>query len=327
MLRKLLVLLEISRFFSLPMTLMSWLVIFTYASVNSGNIIYGILCLFGICLAHLGTNVLDDYFDYKTLIKQVNFDKKEYLKNTQKTKCRYLISGIISERDVLTLAFVYFSIAGLIGIFFFIKCGTPILYFATAGGLIGILYSFLSKIRMSEIAVALAYGPILYGGVYFVMTKTISWEVFVLSVPTTIVTVILLYIHTVMDFDFDLSEGHLTVANSFDSQLDSLIILKFLLVFAYISLLGICIFDISDWQVFITCLTIPLSIDLYKSMSDYSLDNTSVPEHKWFHFPMENMERIKKLNAESFMIRMYQSRNLMIYFASLLVIGLILTEI
>ncbi len=327
MLRKLLVLLEISRFFSLPMTIMSWLVIFTYASVNSGNIIYGILCLLGICLAHLGTNVLDDYFDYKTLIKQVNFDKKEYLKNTQKTKCRYLISGIISERDVLTLAFVYFSIAGLIGIFFFIKCGMPILYFAAAGGFIGILYSFLSKIRMSEIAVALAYGPILYGGVYFVMTKTISWEVFVLSVPTTIVTVILLYIHTVMDFDFDLSEGHLTVANSFDSQLDSLIILKFLLVFAYISLLGICIFDISDWQVFITCLTIPLSIDLYKSMSDYSLDNTSVPEHKWFHFPMENMERIKKLNAESFMIRMYQSRNLMIYYASLLVIGLILAEI
>ena len=79
MIRKLLIFLEISRVFSLPTTIFSWLVVFTYASINSGNIGYGLLCLFAICLAHLGTNVLDDYFDYKTLIKQVNFDKKERL--------------------------------------------------------------------------------------------------------------------------------------------------------------------------------------------------------------------------------------------------------
>ena len=62
------------------------------------------------------------------------------------------------------------------------------------------------------------------------MTKTISWEVFVLCIPTMIMTVILLYIHTVMDYDFDLNEGHRTIANRFDSQLDSLIVLKILLI-------------------------------------------------------------------------------------------------
>ena len=322
--KKVSTLLECSRIFSLPMTVMSWLVVFTYSVINSGNAWYGILCLVAICLVHMGTNVLDDYFDYKSLIKQVDFDKKEYLKNTQKTKCRYLISGILKESQVLELAGVYFFIASIIGLFFYIKCGTPVIKFALAGGFIALFYSLLSKIRLSEVAVALAYGPILFGGVNYVMTKTISWEIFVLSIPTMIVTVILLYIHTVMDFEFDIKEGHYTIANAFDSQLDALIVLKILIILSYV---GICIFDISDWQVLLPLITIPLSMDLFKSMTDYSLDNKSVPEHKWFHYPMENMKRIEKLGAENFMIRMYQSRNLMIYFALFLTVGLILSNI
>jgi len=96
-----------------------------------------------------------------------------------------------------------------------------------------------------------------------------------------------------------------------------------LLILSYISLFAICIFDISDWQVLLPLLTIPLGIDLYKSMVDFSTDTNSVPRRKWFHFPMENMEHIEKMNAESFMIRIYQSRNLMIYFSIFLIIGLL----
>lgn len=327
MINKISIFLECSRIFSLPTTILSWLVVFTYSAMHSGNIWYGLLCLIAICLVHLGTNVLDDYFDYKSLIKQVGFNKREYLKNTQKTKCRYLVAGLLKERQVLELAGAYFFIAGLIGLFFYIKCGSPVLKFALAGGLIAILYSLLSRIRLSEIAVALAYGPILFGGVNYVMTKTISWEVFVLAIPTMIMTVILLYIHTIMDFEFDLKEGHYTISNAFDSQLDSLIVLKIFIILSYVSLFGICAFDISDWQVLLALLTIPLSTDLYKSMLKYAVDNSSIPEHKWFHHPMENMERIEKLGAESFMIRMYQSRNLMMYFSLFIAVGLILANL
>lgn len=322
--KKVSTILECSRFFSLPMTVMSWLVVFTYAVLGAGKILYGILALIGISLAHLGTNVLDDYFDYKHLTKQEDFDKKDYLKNAQKTKCRYLVSGLMSELEVKLLIAFYFGTAGIIGLFFFIKCGKPVLYFATAGALIAVLYSFMSRIRLSEIAVGLAYGPALFGGVYYVMTNTVSADVFILSLPTMLMTIVLLYIHTVMDFEFDINENHQTVANSFDSQLDSLIVLKVFLVLAYISTILLCIFDIADWQVFLTFLTVPLAVDLFKSMTSYSIDSDSVPERKWFHFPMENMNFFKSINAEAFMMRMYQSRNLMGYFAVLLAFGLIL---
>lgn len=320
MLRKLPFILECSRIFSLPMTIMSWLVIFTYSIIVAGNKLYGFIALLGVCLVHLATNVLDDYFDYKTLIKQVNFDKKEYLQNSQKTKCRYLISGMIQEKDMLYWALFYLFFAGLIGLYFYLKCGVGVLYFAIIGGLIAFLYSFLSKIRLSELAIAIAYGPALFGGIYYVMTKTYSWEAFVLSIPTMFITVILLYIHTVMDFEFDIKEGHNTIANAFDSSLDSLVVLKWLILFAYSAPIILCILDIADWQVLLCWLTIPLAIDLYKSMVDYTVNSESIPEHKWFHFPMEDMR-----GASNFMIRMYQSRNLTIYYTLLFVLGLVLS--
>ena len=71
MLRKLIIILECSRIFSLPMTIMSWLIVFTYGVLFSGNVLNGILAFFGIAFVHLATNVLDDYFDYKALIRQV----------------------------------------------------------------------------------------------------------------------------------------------------------------------------------------------------------------------------------------------------------------
>ena len=156
------------------------------------------------------------------------------------------------------------------------------------------------------------------------MTGAYSIDVLILSIPSTIITVVLLYIHTVMDFEFDLNEGKNTIANRFDSQLDSLAILKFLLITAYISVLLLCIFDIADWQVFMVFFTIPLAVDLYRSLQSFSERSQETPVKRWYHFPMENWEKLKERNETSFMMRMYQSRNLMIYFSLFLALGLVL---
>lgn len=325
MLQKTIQVMECSRIFSLPMSILSWLAIFTYALIDSGNLWYGLLALIGICLVHLGTNLVDDYFDYKFLIKQVDFDKAEYLRNSQKTKCRYLVNGVMKESDILLISGGYFLAAFLIGVFLFWKCGNGIIYFMTGGALIALIYPFISRICLSETAVGLAYGPLLFGGVYYVMTGTYSWEVLLLSVPTMIMTVILLYIHTVMDYEYDCNEGKKTVANLFDSPLDSLIVLKIFLILAYIAPIILCIFDIVDWQIFLVYLTIPLAVDLYKSMSEFACNPDSLPDRKWYHFPMENFEKLVERGEAGFMMRMYQSRNLMIYFTLFFVVGIILS--
>lgn len=327
MFRRLFRIFECSRIFSLPMSVFSWLIVFLYSLSNSGNAFYGILALIGICFAHLGTNLTDDLIDYKYLMKSAGFDKKTYLQNSQKTKCRYLVSGALTEKQVLFIMSVYFLISTLIGLFLYLKCGTGIIYFAVLGGIIGLLYPFLSRICLSELAVGLTYGPILFGGVYYSMTGSYSNEVFILSIPSMIMTVVLLYIHTVMDYEFDLNEGKKTLSNRFNSQLESLVVLKWMLILAYSAILLLCIFDIADWQVFFTFLTIPLAADLYQSLKMFAENPESVPEKKWYHFPMENWKTLEKHQEISFMMRMYQSRNLMIYFSLFLTFGIILSQI
>ena len=323
MLQKTITIMACSRVFSLPMTILSWMVVFVYALVDSGSALNGIIALIGLCFAHLGTNLVDDYFDYKSLIKQVGFNKAEYLKNSQKTKCRYLINGILKENDILVLAGLYFLFALSVGALLFIKCGVGVLYYTAVGAIIAIAYPFISRICLSEVAVALAYGPALFGGVFYVMTGLYSWEVVLLSVPTMIMTVVLLYIHTVMDYDYDKNEGKRTLANSFENSTASLIILKILLTAAYLSVILLCIFDIADWQVFLVLFTLPLSIDLYKSMYDFTKNPLVPPVKKWYHLPMENMKNYERRGEAGFMVRIYQSRNLMIYFSILLALGLI----
>jgi hypothetical protein len=85
----------------------------------------------------------------------------------------------------------------------------------------------------------------------------------------------------------------------------------------------LCVLDIVNWQVFFVYLSIPLAIDLYNSMVEYTCNPDLVPTKKWYHFPMERMAVIKQRGDESFMIRMYQGRNLMIYFSLLLAFGII----
>ena len=63
-----------SRGYSLPMSIISWLIIFVYSlKFNSVNILYGIYALVGIIFAHLGTNLFDDYVDFKD-----NVPKQKY---------------------------------------------------------------------------------------------------------------------------------------------------------------------------------------------------------------------------------------------------------
>ena len=65
-------------------------------------------------------------------------------------------------------------------------------------------------------------------------------------------------------------------------------------------------------------------IDLYNSMKEFIKNPENIPSKKWYHFPMENLSKLKKQNEASFMIRMYQSRNLMIYFSMILALAILI---
>lgn len=279
-----------SRLFSLPMTLLSWLIIFVYSLKLGGNVLNGVLALVGISFAHLATNLFDDYVDYKNLPE-----------NSQKCKCAYIKDGSATISDVLKVVLIYLVIAAGMGFVLFLRCGFPVIILAIIGGIITLIYAKLSQRGLSELAVGTAFGPLLFEGVYFVMTGYFSWTVFVMSVAVVIFTIGLMYVHTVLDFEGDMNVHKMTLACRLGDKNKAINGILILYGIAYVAtiLSGLML---KNYYIYVSFLLVPLVFKLYNSLKTYTCGG----EVKEFYF------------------RLLQARNLMVYYSIILVLCLLI---
>lgn len=279
-----------SRLFSLPMTFLSWLVIFVYSLKLGGNVLNGVLALVGISFAHLATNLFDDYVDYKNLPE-----------NSQKCKCAYIKDGSAMISDVFKVVLIYLVIAAGMGFVLFLRCGFPVIILAIIGGIITLIYAKLSQRGFSELAVGTAFGPLLFEGVYFVMTGYFSWTVFVMSVAVVIFTIGLMYVHTVLDFEGDMNVHKMTLACRLGDKNKAINGILILYGIAYVAtiLSGLML---KNYYIYVSFLLVPLVFKLYNSLKTYTCGG----EVKEFYF------------------RLLQARNLMVYYSIILVLCLLI---
>ena len=160
-----------ARQYSVPMTFLSWLVVFCFSIKHGGNILCGLVSLIGISLVHLATNLCDDYFDYQRLCCD-----ETYLNSSKEIKCRYLRNGQATIKDLQKVIIFMLLIAGICGVVLFYLSGWYVLLFALAVLPIALFYSKLSSKGFGDVAVILAYGPLMFEGVFYVMTKHLSFD-------------------------------------------------------------------------------------------------------------------------------------------------------
>lgn len=278
-----------SRLFSLPMTLLSWLVIFVYSLKLGGNVLNGVLALVGISFAHLATNLFDDYVDYKNLPE-----------NSQKCKCAYIKDGSATVNDVLKVVIVYLVIASGIGLVLFLRCGFPVIILAMIGGIIALIYAKLSQRGLSEFAVGTAFGPLLFEGVYFVMTGRFSWTVFVMSVAVVMFTIGLMYVHTLLDFEGDMCAHKMTLACRFGDKNIALkgVFVVYGLGYLFTFVLAIML---KNYYLLLTFGLLPLVFRMYNYLKTYTCGG----------------------EVSEFYFRLLQARNLMVYYSLLITLFLL----
>ena len=244
----------------------------------------------GISFAHLATNLFDDYVDYKNLPE-----------NSQKCKCAYIKDGSATISDVLKVVLIYLVIAAGMGFVLFLRCGFPVIILAIIGGIITLIYAKLSQRGFSELAVGTAFGPLLFEGVYFVMTGYFSWTVFVMSVAVVIFTIGLMYVHTVLDFEGDMNVHKMTLACRLGDKNKAISGILILYGIAYVAtiLSGLML---KNYYIYVSFLLVPLVFKLYNSLKTYTCGG----EVKEFYF------------------RLLQARNLMVYYSIILVLCLLI---
>ncbi|CUU05831.1 1,4-dihydroxy-2-naphthoate prenyltransferase [Candidatus Kryptobacter tengchongensis] len=197
------------------------------------SILMFLLTFFGLILAHSAVNVLSDYFDYIR-----GADTWRVLGSS-----RVLVDGLMNPKHHLFFGISLLLLSLIIGFYFVFAIGNKILYFIIPGLILGIFYTAPPvgfKYRaLGDLAVFLAFGPIMTLGVYYIQAKEISWLPVVLSIPIGLLTTAILHGNNFRDIKEDLEAGYKTLAGILGIKASSyyytgLVVLAYLLMAYFI---------------------------------------------------------------------------------------------
>ncbi|MCE5300231.1 MAG: 1,4-dihydroxy-2-naphthoate octaprenyltransferase [Spirochaetia bacterium] len=163
--------------------------------------------LAGFIFLHLGTNVLNDYFDDVNGTDRIN---KQFIPPFSGGS-RLIQSGVLTSKEVLVEAIVLFISGSLLlaavsyfrGTYLFIILGMSL--FA------GVFYTappFKWAHRgLGEIFIFLGFGPIMVTGAYYAFTGNVSFAALALSVPVGLLASAIVDINQFPDYEADRETG------------------------------------------------------------------------------------------------------------------------
>ena len=288
--------------------------------------------LLGICAAHLGMNLADDYFDYKH-DSRTRADISSTSVRARMEKCHYLGEGkaIVSQ---LGWAIVFFlGFAALMGATAFAaqwlihgwQAAMGIVIYAVLGLVVGINYSGkpleLGYHGLGELVIGLMFGPLNMLGVQAALTGTpFSWQMLCMSVGIGCMVTNIVYVHSVMEVNADAELGKMTFARLLKNKAVMIIFIGFfaLMPFAMLAL-GIAMGWWSVWYL-LTLATLPISVYLIHStrLFAFGLPRNDTPH--WWMGPMGDWEDYKKAGIDWFLYRWLLARNICTFFCLILML-------
>lgn len=309
--------LNVSRHLALPQTIIPYIFAVVLAAKHYHiNYFLGILGLVGVILAHLGVNILDDYFDWKKGAVETRKKMIDGGMRARSHKCFYLEENMTTLNQILIVALGMCAVAGLIGLYITYKVGLPILVIAGLTAFLGFFYSAppfrLSYNVLGELVVGVIFGPLLMCGAYLTAGGHLDKLILLVSIINGFLVSNIVYTHAIMDFIPDKEAGRVTLAVWFGNTEKAKVFQDFLMFGAYVLLLIGIILKILPLLSLIVFVTLPKAITLHNRMRNE--DNT----RKLWMGSMENWDFYVKEGVDWFMLRWYLSRNLVTDFVILL---------
>ena len=156
-------------------------VIAALLAVRSGTFpwLTWLIVTLGLFLAHGTNNLLNDYTDFSRGIDKDNYFRTQYGVHPlaqgfwdKKTQIRwFVVSGVLALLSAL-FAIVYSGFDPVV------------IGLVVYGSLMLLLYTYpLKYFALGELTIFLIWGPIMIGGVYFVLTRRWDWNVVIAGIP------------------------------------------------------------------------------------------------------------------------------------------------
>ncbi len=169
-----------------------------------------LLTLAGVACFHIGTNVINDYFDFSSGADNANLTPTPFGGGS-----RVIQRGLMSPLAVRNLAIVFYALGAALGLILAAVRGIEVLALGIAGFLLGFLYTAppfrLAHRGLGELAVGLGFGPLIVVGTYFVQSGYWSAEALLASLPVALLIAAVLYINEIPDRPWDAKAGKRTL--------------------------------------------------------------------------------------------------------------------
>lgn len=262
-----------------------------------------ILCLIGCILVQVGTNIINDIYDFEKGI-----DKEDKELGIPHGGSMVISMGLVSMKQMKTAAVVSLFIASLIGVYLYTVAGTWIIYLTLFGLLSAIFYTAkplaLKYKALGDLQVIISFGLGMTLGAYIVQTKEFSYMPLLFSIPIGLLIDAILHSNNIRDIKFDGKFGVKTLPILVGEKI-SIKLFYGMILGAYLILLVFVVLNMLPWFALLALVTLPLALKIVK-MSD--------------EFPPDGMERFEYGTKH---IMMTAQLNMM--FGLSLVIGLLIS--
>lgn len=177
-------------------------------SSGSFDLLYFLLLLIGLVVAHAVSNLSNDYFGFHRGHDTPDSPRMRYTLHP-------LASNMMSAGSLKRGIWILISIGIIIAIFFTFVRGLVAAVFAALG--LGILYWYdgaprdLKSIGFGEIATLIVWGPLMIGGGYFCMTGSLSTAAFLASIPYGLGVMSILVGKHIDQMEFDKTQNQRTL--------------------------------------------------------------------------------------------------------------------
>lgn len=221
-----------------------------------------LVTLVGAVAVHAATNLINDYFDYKSGVDRPGAPTTLYRPHP-------LVQGLISPRGVLSVSLGLYAIAALVGLYLVSVVGLGLLWFILVGAIASFFYTAgpikYKYIALGELSVFLMWGPLMVGGTYFVQRSSLSPEAILISLPFGLLVALVLLANNLRDIDYDGSVGIKTLGTLL-GQRKTLHLYQGLILLAYGAVIALIALKIlSPWGL-VVFFSAPVAFRLIRTM-------------------------------------------------------------
>ena len=280
--------------------------------------------IFGVMLLHLGMNLLDDWFDWKTGSAEARQQVANEGFRGRMVKYPYLTSGEATPRQLLTAVGVFLLLAALMGIVVILVRGWMILGWVAAALLIGVSYSGgplkLGFRGLGELVIFLMFGPLMMSGIYYAITGTIDLKITWLSIAVGLLVTNIVYSHSVLDSIPDKKMGKKTMAHLMGSPKGQIFLSAFINVVPNMIVVIAVVLKQLHPAYLAVLLVFPVSLWLVSSLNDHVTGKEVDLEPKKWMGNMGDWENYKKAGVSWFLLRWLTARNIVTRFCLIIIV-------